>query len=307
MIRSVLSSLLLALLSGLPALAASNPVEVGDVRWARDFEGSLARSSETGRPVLVLFQEIPGCEGCQKFGREVLRHPLIVEAMEDLFHPVLVYNNRDAGTDRELLERFGEPAWNYQVIRFLDSKGEDVIPRKDRVWTTSGVAWRMIEALEATGRPVPLYLRTVAIENDADHLATAAFAMHCFWTGEMALGKIPGVVATEAGWMEGREVTRVTYDPSTIDLARLRRETEKAECADKTYAPGDGAELRGYEPAKDSDQKRQIMRWEELRALPGLTPMQLTKVNAFATSDMNDALSWLSPRQKRALEKATGK
>ncbi len=284
-------------------LAVSNPVEVGDVRWGRDFEGALARSAESTRPVLVLFQEIPGCEGCQKFGQEVLRHPLIVEAMEDLFHPVLVYNNRDTGKDNELRERFKEPAWNYQVIRFLDSAGKDVIPRKDRVWTTSGVAWRMIEALEASGRPVPLYLRAVALENDTADLETAAFAMHCFWVGEMELGRVPGVVATEAGWIEGREVTRVTYDPSAIELPALQQAAEKVECADKTYEAGKDGALAGYSVAKESDQKRQLMRWEALKKVPHLTPMQLTKLNAFATSDMNAALKWLSPRQRRALEK----
>ena len=61
----------------------------------------------------VLFQEVPGCEGCQKFGREVLSQPLIVEAIEDLFLPVVVYNNLDQGTDAKLLQRFKESAWNY--------------------------------------------------------------------------------------------------------------------------------------------------------------------------------------------------
>ena len=297
-------ALLLTLLAlSLPSLGASNPVEAGDVLWGRDFEGALARSSETGRPVLVLFQEIPGCEGCQKFGREVLRHPLIVEAMEDLFHPVLVYNNRDGGKDKELLERYEEPSWNYQVIRFLGSDGKDVIPRKDRVWSTSGVAWRMIEALEASGRAVPLYLRAVALEESTSELATAAFAMHCFWVGEMEIGKVPGVVATEAGWLEGKEVTRVTYDPSSVSLSALREAAEKAECADKTYEPGRDGLLAGYSVAKESDQKRQLMRWEALKKVKNLTPMQLTKLNAFATVDMDAALEWLSPRQRRALER----
>ena len=41
------------------------PVEVGLVQWGRDLDGALKKSSETGRPVLVLFQEVPGCSGCQ--------------------------------------------------------------------------------------------------------------------------------------------------------------------------------------------------------------------------------------------------
>ena len=71
-----------------------NPVEVGLVRWGRDLDAALKRSAETGRPVLVLFQEIPGCAGCRAFGQNVLTSPLLVEAIEDEFLPVLVYNNR---------------------------------------------------------------------------------------------------------------------------------------------------------------------------------------------------------------------
>ncbi len=141
----------------------NNPIEAGDVRWGRDLEAALKNSAKTGKPVLVLFQEIPGCSGVQKFGREVLTNPTLVEAIEKEFFPVLVYNNRKGGRDEELLRRFQEPAWNYQVIRFLNAAGRDVIPRKDRIWTTSGVASRMVEALEAANRPVPKYLENLTL------------------------------------------------------------------------------------------------------------------------------------------------
>ena len=144
---------------------ATNPLEVGDVQWGRDLDAALEKSSKTGKPVLVLFQEIPGCSGVQKFGREVLTNPRLVEAIEDEFIPMLVYNNRQGGMDQKLLKNFKEPAWNYQVIRFLNADGKDVIPRKDRVWTTSGVASRMIEALMAANRPVPEYLEDLAKNN----------------------------------------------------------------------------------------------------------------------------------------------
>jgi hypothetical protein len=147
-----------------PAQAArtNNPIEAGDVAWGRDFDAALAGSGETGKPVFVLFQEIPGCSGVQEFGRTVLANPSLVKAIESEFIPVLVYNNRTGGMDGELLRRYHEPSWNYQVIRFLDASGRDVIPRKDRIWTTGGVASRMIEALRVTGRPVPDYLEDLA-------------------------------------------------------------------------------------------------------------------------------------------------
>lgn len=144
-------------------IAELTNIEVGKVKWNRDLDAAYDWSRETGKPVLILFQEVPGCAGCQKFGREVLSHPRVVEAIESEFVPVLVHNNKP-GRDAEILKHFGEPAWNYQVIRFLDSGGEDIIPRKDQVWTVEAVAARMVEALEKTDRSIPGYLRGLAGE-----------------------------------------------------------------------------------------------------------------------------------------------
>jgi hypothetical protein len=36
------------------------PVELGQVKWQRNFEIGLAESKRTGKPVLLLFQEVPG-------------------------------------------------------------------------------------------------------------------------------------------------------------------------------------------------------------------------------------------------------
>ena len=35
-------------------------VEVGDVGWGRDLEAALVETAESGKPILVLFQEVPG-------------------------------------------------------------------------------------------------------------------------------------------------------------------------------------------------------------------------------------------------------
>ncbi len=141
------------------------PVETGKVAWSRDLEGSLTASRQSGKPVLLLFQEVPGCAGCREFGREVLGHDGLVDAIESHFEPVVVYNNR-GGKDAEILRRFGEPSWNYQVIRFFDGEGVELIPRRDRVWTLAGVAHRMVLALEKAGRNVPGSLRDLAAESD---------------------------------------------------------------------------------------------------------------------------------------------
>lgn len=300
--------------SGSPV--TSNPVEVGYVGWGRDLNAALATSKESGRPVFLLFQEVPGCTGCREFGQTVLTHPLMVEAIEDEFIPVLVYNNV-VGKDERIREQFKEPAWNFQVVRFLDGSSKDVIPRKDKVWTIGALAGRMVQALEARSRPVPRYLHALEAEFNTDRHASGAFAQHCFWIGEAKLGGIEGVVMTEAGWIEEREVTRVVFDRDKIDIATLAAKARAMECADKVYAPEDqrsklaaaasqsglsSGELTGdYRRAKLTDQKHQILSWPEIHKLPGITEMQKTKINALAKEDRSKALAWLSPRQRAAL------
>ena len=209
-------------------------LEVGLVNWGRSLDKAYDQSTSTGKPVLVLFQEVPGCSGCKKFGRTVLSHPLIVEGIESEFTPVLVYNNRE-GKDTEILRQFKEPAWNYQVIRFLNSHGKDIIPRRDKVWDVAGVAGRMGEALGKANRKVPAYLTSLTVTKESKDLDEIVLSMACFWIGEMKLGKIDGVMLTEAGFLDGREVTRVWYDPDVIDVESLVKRAAQEHCARSVY------------------------------------------------------------------------
>jgi hypothetical protein len=135
-----------------------NAVEVGAVAWGRDFDAAQAQAKASGKPILVLFQEVPGCKGCQRFGREVMSDPRMVKAIQENFVPLLICNNRP-GKDAEVLQRFGETAWNYQVVRFLNADGADLIPREEQVWTVPALTARMARALEKAGRTVPGDLR----------------------------------------------------------------------------------------------------------------------------------------------------
>ncbi len=286
----------------------AQPIEAGKVKWGRDLEGALALSAKSGKPVFALFQEIPGCAGCQQFGRDVLSNPLLVEAIEAEFTPLLIHNNK-GGKDAEVLQRFGEPAWNYQVVRFLDANAKDIIPRKDQVWDTGGIAQRMIATLMKAKRPVPAFLSVLASEHSAG-LKQAVFAMYCFWTGEMELGKIDGVITTEAGFMAGREVTAVRYDPAVISLPQLIAAAEQVQCANAVWVPAADLEMAkasrlsigtisGYQAAPASDQKKQLggTAAEKLT----LSAAQATKVNAWIRSDAQKTLSFLAPSQRAAL------
>ena len=139
-------------------LHAAKHKELGDVDWLRNYDRAVEKSKSSGKPILILFQEVPGCQGCVNFGQETLTHPLIVQAIEEHFVPLAIHNNTRGGHDREILKKFGEPAWNYQVMRFVTPEGKDIIPRKDRIWTPTATAKRMAEALKTAKRPVPASL-----------------------------------------------------------------------------------------------------------------------------------------------------
>lgn len=273
----------------------NNPIEVGDVSWGRDLTTALTTSKETGKPVFLLFQEVPGCAGCQQFGQDVLSDPNIVHMIEENFVPLLIHNNK-GGADAEVLKKYNEPAWNFQVVRFLDSNGKDLIPRKDRIWTAEALTPRINAALEKAGRPQAAALPPTE---------RLAICQYCFWTGELKIGAIEGVTRTEAGFFDGREVTLVTYNPSEISPAEIFQQAKLDGVASAAYLddpsklPGSKKLTSAYRPAPASDQKKQIQgtRFEKLT----LTPEQATKVNAYARTNPSKAIEYLTPAQRSEL------
>jgi hypothetical protein len=147
----------------------------------------------------------------------------------------------------------------------------------------------MEQSLRTAKRDVPRWLTVVAAEGSS-RLASETFTMSCFWQGEARLGGLDGVVQTEAGWEQGREVVQVRYDPRRITRDQLAREAATMHCARMPVSKG-GAAPRA---AKDSDRKYHLRRslWQYLP----LTPMQRTKVNATLGAG-GDPAQWLSPRQ----------
>ena len=227
----------------------------------------------------------------------------MVEAIEDLFVPVLIYNNKSS--DSAILKQFKEPSWNNPVTRFLNSSGTDVIPRKDGVWNLQPMAARMVSALKASNQKVPEYLSGLAI--DRSKLKLATFAMHCYWVGEARLGSIKGVSNTVSGWAGGLEVVQVTYDPSIVEYSKLLQTAASFKCASKVFAHsksqldtasklvGSNAVMipKGTRRAKLSDQKYHLRNTRGLRHL-AMTEHQSTKVNGSLRGNYQ---AYLSPRQ----------
>lgn len=269
-----------------PVVAASPAhKELGAVRWERDFDAALAESKKSGKPVLILFDEVPGCHTCVSFGETVLSHPLIVEAAEELFVPVAVFNNIE-GADRAVLKSFSEPEWNNPVVRIVDAQRKELTPRVDGDYSSRGIVTAMVAALKKSGREAPGYLALLAQEVGDSEREKAVFSMRCFWEGEAKLGGIEGVLATRTGFADGKEVVEVTFDPVRLKSAVLLDKARGMACTvDRA-----GGEVK----ASAKDDKYQL-RGTAYESVP-MTALQAARLNAALASD-DAAKSILSPRQ----------
>lgn len=205
----------------------NQPEELGKVHWLRDLDLGKAEAQKTGRPILLLFQEVPGCANCTRYGNTTLSDPLIVEAIETYFVPVCIFNNK-GGKDAEALRIFGEPAWNNPVVRIVRNDYQDVVLRMPNFNSSLQLAHGMRRALDLTGTTAPRYLELLEEELSAREagLQTATFSMYCFWTGEGIFGAIPGVIETEPGYQDGKEVVKVQFDTSVTSRSELEKLTQ---------------------------------------------------------------------------------
>jgi len=146
------------------------------------------------------------------------------------------------------------------------------------------------------------------ITKAADKMQTSKLAIcqYCFWTGELKIGAIDGVTQTEAGFMDGREVTLVKYDPKVVTVEKILKQAKADGVAtgiyleDPSKLPG-SKKFTGYRAAPKSDQKKQIQ--GTIFAGLDLTPEQATKVNAFARSNPQKAMKYLTPNQISKLQR----
>jgi hypothetical protein len=108
-----------------------------------------------------------------------LSHPFIVDAAENHFVPVCVFNNTKGDDDARVLKSFKEPAWNNPVIRILDGQKKDLVDRIGNQWTVHALADAMIAALQKKKVEVLPYLTLLAAEEASRKrgVETAIFGM----------------------------------------------------------------------------------------------------------------------------------
>ncbi len=307
------SFLFLALSAPLSFLEAQpNHVELGAVTWLRDFDEATAQAQKTAKPILLLFQEVPGCMTCRNYGSKVLSHPFIVEAVEDYFVPLAIFNNRK-GRDAQILEQYGEPSWNNPVVRFTDQAGHDLIDRLNGNYRPTGLIEHMMAAMQKSSIAVPEYLKLAHAELKMEEggLDKVTFSMFCFWTGEKVYGQVDGVAYTEAGFMDGHEVVNVYFDPSKTSVADLIEAGKKGASADGIYCSAPVHEKaasallseRAIHQAGQFRLDREPQYYlskSKYRSIP-MSRLQRTKVNALLGNGQNPE-HLLSPRQLKMLQ-----
>lgn len=265
--------------------------ELGQVHWLRDLDLGKVESQKSGKPILILFQEVPGCSNCTRFGNTTLSHPLIVEAIETYFVPVCIFNNK-GGKDAEALRTFGEPAWNNPVVRIVQGDNQDVVSRMPNFNAPLQLVNGMRRALDLTNTVAPVYLKLLEEEIAARELGlqTATFSMYCFWTGEGTFGAIPGVIETEPGYQDGKEVVKVQFDPRVTNRADLEHQTQ----------PKNMTACAKNEGFRADREPKYYLAQTDYRFIP-MTSLQACRANSLVKSQSPDEL--LSPRQLDLLKK----
>jgi hypothetical protein len=259
--------------------------ELGEVEWLRDYDRGLALAAEQHKPVLLLFQEVPGCSTCVRFGQDVLTHPLMVELIADRFVPVAVFNNHP-GADAEILRRYEEPSWNNPVVRFLGPDGAELVPKLADRYDALGLHEKIIAVLEMLGNDVPGYFQLLGRDLLVEHglSETVTYETPCFWSGETSLAQHQAIITTDAGWVDGEEVVQVHFDPREVTRPDL-----------DAYAQTEGfspIESGGFELDREP---QYYLHKNAARHLP-LTPAQRTRIN-LAVPYREWLANLLSPQQ----------
>lgn len=256
--------------------------ELGEVKWLRDHDRALALAAEQEKPVLLLFQEVPGCSTCVRFGQDVLTHPLMVELIADRFVTVAIFNNHP-GLDAEILRRYDEPSWNNPVVRFLGADGTELVPRLADRYDALGLHEKISAVVEMLGTDVPGYFKLLGRDLLAEYGLSKCiiYTTPCFWSGETSLAQHPAVITTDAGWIDGEEVVKVHFDPREVS-----RQDLDAYALAEGFAP---LECRGF---RIDDEPQFYLRKSSARYLP-LTPAQRTQINLALPyrRSLNDMLS----------------
>ncbi len=268
--------------------ALNQDEELGKVSWYRDYDEALKLAKEQDKSVLILFQEVPGCATCRNYGHNVLSHPLMTQVIENLFIPLVIYNNKGK-KDKLILQKFKEPSWNNPVVRIINTQEKDIVKRLASDYSAIGLYKAMENALKAEKKSIPDFMKLLGEEltsHKTGNIKETYFKMYCFWTGEKHLGSADGVLSTEAGFIGHNEVVKVRYDSKTLDKKYLL----------KYAAEADFFPIANNDSYKVSDKdKSYYLQHTDYKYIP-MTELQRTKINS-ALGKRQSPRKYLSPQQ----------
>jgi hypothetical protein len=281
----------------------AQPKELGTINWLRDYDTASIASKKHKKDILILFQEVPGCSTCQKYGDEVMSNSFINEVIETYYIPLAIYNNK-GGKDKIVLDRYKEPSWNNPVLRIVNNEGNPTQNRLAGKYSKSEVLDYLKNDLNKKTK-LPEYINIVGDEWYAENQKEEiTMSMYCFWTGEKTYGELNGVVNTTAGFMDGKEVVKVEFNPSLTSAKHIINHGKKNKCADGVYVSDKSLQKElnknkiGYNTYKkfrpDKDQNYYLKK-SKYSNIP-MSKMQAMKVNSALGKGQNPEYL-LSPRQ----------
>lgn len=283
--------------------------ELGLIQWNRSYEEAQQIAQKAEKPIFILFQEVPGCSTCKNYGNDLLTHPHIVEAIETYFVPLAIHNNK-RGKDAEILRKFGEPSWNNPVARIIDPTTEkDIVKRLNGRYDMESLVSTISSGILASNNLIPEYLKLLELEYSGQDIRETHFAMYCFWSGEKNLGNLDGIIATEAGFMNGSEVVKIKYNANTIDETSLIKNAASKNSADAVYSDDQreikaaknlNIKTRGKGKFRPDKQPKYYTYNTNYRYLP-MTTLQALKVNTALANGLSPD-EYLSPRQLKVME-----
>ncbi len=297
--RVVLVAGLTALVLAARANADEMPAQADGavVAWISDAEAARAEARATGRPILVRHGDLLCGTAFMEVHRRMWSLPLLLEAIQQTTVPL-------AGK-AEFAKLEAAPSATASLVSADGELLTDSIPYAAG---PGGIAVALVEALRKLERPVPGYLALLAEEAEAraNGVERATFAMHCFWVGEGVFAKIPGVVSTVPGFLDGLEVVEVEFDPKRVNYASLVTSARGFECASRVFARSDAqaevaaeivpdATTRSDGAIRPDREPKYYLSRTPYRAVP-MTDLQAARVNArIGEGESPDDL--LSPRQ----------
>ena len=277
----------------------------------------------------------------KKFAKSVLSHPLIIEAIEDLFVSVCFSWEEciGGGPEEHCFKKLiaGSVGDNYflPTIAILGSQGEDIVSKSStsmEYLTVGRFCTVMIKSLlffhQSELNPVPRYLKHLERQErvfDNKSGGKAFFAMSNAHVGEAEFAECIGVIACKAALFGEKELVLVIYDEKLVSYSEIVRFAIGRGKTDIIYYVNDEEkEVANYQVINKSCTNKSDFEVARLTGSIGgsiqvrtanyyislttfqfipMTQYTMCRVNhALFQKDRDDAFSLLSPRQGALLQ-----